>query len=157
MPHIRLDRGALKPSFAGRPTPPSSSTKAASIMSTSSPILPSNGKYDGTKKKPSLFERIRSRGSKKRSEADKRDSTPSPPSSSSTRGETEPEDSRVVTPMIPSKAGEVQLRKKSKFPHRDQITIDKAPTARESAFSGPPRYDWIDIVSNVLCIHLIVM
>jgi len=28
------------------------------------------------------------------------------------------------------------------------VVLDRAPTARESAFSGPPRYDWVDIVSQ---------
>lgn len=28
------------------------------------------------------------------------------------------------------------------------VVLDRAPTARESAFSGPPRYDWVDIVSR---------
>ena len=34
----------------------------------------------------------------------------------------------------------VKVEKKS-------ILLTKAPAARDSAFSGPPRYDWIDIVS----------
>lgn len=33
---------------------------------------------------------------------------------------------------------------------RQTITLDKPPTARESAYGGPPKYDWIDIVSIVL-------
>jgi hypothetical protein len=28
------------------------------------------------------------------------------------------------------------------------IILEQAPAAREAAFSGPPRYDWIDIVSK---------
>jgi hypothetical protein len=28
------------------------------------------------------------------------------------------------------------------------IILEQAPAAREAAFSGPPRYDWIDIVSQ---------
>jgi len=28
---------------------------------------------------------------------------------------------------------------------RHTVTLDKAPTARESAYGGPPKYDWIDI------------
>jgi hypothetical protein len=30
---------------------------------------------------------------------------------------------------------------------REMVVLSEAPTARDSAFSGPPRYDWIDIVS----------
>ena len=31
---------------------------------------------------------------------------------------------------------------------RQSKVLDKAPTAREAAFRGPPRYDWIDIVRD---------
>jgi hypothetical protein len=30
---------------------------------------------------------------------------------------------------------------------REMVVLSEAPAARDSAFSGPPRYDWIDIVS----------
>ena len=32
--------------------------------------------------------------------------------------------------------------------HRETVVLDRAPTAKESAFSGPPKYDWVDVVSN---------
>mmetsp|Transcript_44104 Transcript_44104/g.134289 ORF Transcript_44104/g.134289 Transcript_44104/m.134289 type:complete len:200 (-) Transcript_44104:1060-1659(-) len=32
---------------------------------------------------------------------------------------------------------------------RSTVVLKKAPTAKEAAFGGPPRYDWIDIVSGV--------
>jgi hypothetical protein len=32
-------------------------------------------------------------------------------------------------------------------PGRSRRELQKAPTAREAAYGGPPRYDWIDIVS----------
>jgi hypothetical protein len=32
--------------------------------------------------------------------------------------------------------------------HRSTFALDKPPTAREAAFGGPPRYDWMDIVSH---------
>ena len=38
------------------------------------------------------------------------------------------------------------LRKGKRF-EKKSITLEKAPAACDSAFSGPPRYDWIDIVS----------
>lgn len=31
--------------------------------------------------------------------------------------------------------------------HRETVVLNRAPTAKESAFSGPPRYDWVDVVS----------
>lgn len=102
-------------------------------------------------KRMGLFERIRSRGAKKRVEvpADNRENTPSPPINTQQQ-----EELRVVTPTsTPSSAREIKARKRSKLPFREEITLDKAPTARESAFSGPPRYDWIDIVSR-RCVDL---
>jgi hypothetical protein len=35
-------------------------------------------------------------------------------------------------------------------PGRSRRELPKPPTAREAAYGGPPRYDWIDIVSNKL-------
>jgi hypothetical protein len=35
---------------------------------------------------------------------------------------------------------------------RSRRELTKPPPAREAAFSGPPRYDWIDIVS---CFHIL--
>lgn len=32
--------------------------------------------------------------------------------------------------------------------HRETVVLDRAPTAKEAAFSGPPKYDWVDVVSN---------
>jgi hypothetical protein len=32
-------------------------------------------------------------------------------------------------------------------PGRSRRELQKPPTAREAAYGGPPRYDWIDIVS----------
>ena len=34
-------------------------------------------------------------------------------------------------------------------PGRTRWELPKPPTAREAAFGGPPRYDWIDIVSII--------
>ena len=36
---------------------------------------------------------------------------------------------------------------KNKLPIRSEVRFNKPPAAREAAFGGPPRYDWIDIVS----------
>ena len=52
---------------------------------------------------------------------------------------------------------EKQTLKQVRFPVKDAIksipirqskVLNHAPTAREAAFAGPPRYDWIDIVST---------
>ncbi len=41
---------------------------------------------------------------------------------------------------------------------RQEMILEKPPAARESAFSGPPRYDWIDIVSKIAVpLHLLVV
>lgn len=32
---------------------------------------------------------------------------------------------------------------------RQEVILEKPPAAREAAFAGPPRYDWIDIVSSI--------
>lgn len=37
--------------------------------------------------------------------------------------------------------------KKKIIPFRQTILLEKPPSARDAAFVGPPRYDWIDIVS----------
>ena len=31
---------------------------------------------------------------------------------------------------------------------RETVVLDRPPTAKESAFGGPPRYDWVDVVSR---------
>jgi hypothetical protein len=33
-------------------------------------------------------------------------------------------------------------------PHHPQIVANDPPPARDAAFAGPPRFDWIDIVSS---------
>lgn len=40
---------------------------------------------------------------------------------------------------------------------RQEMILEKPPAARESAFSGPPRYDWIDIVSTIVVPLLLVV
>ena len=74
-----------------------------------------------------------------------------PPTEASMRDEEElvTEENRY---KYPSRAGEVDLPpgvRPSSLPERTQVRLEQAPTARESAFGGPPRYDWIDIVSFV--------
>lgn len=33
---------------------------------------------------------------------------------------------------------------------RETVVLDRPPTAKESAFGGPPRYDWVDVVSRLI-------
>jgi hypothetical protein len=63
-----------------------------------------------------------------------------------------PSDVRKTTPG--GSAVTKAQSKKSRVAHRNIVALDKAPTARESAFSGPPRYDWIDVVSAELVVPL---
>jgi len=42
---------------------------------------------------------------------------------------------------------ESQSKLKSNLPVRETVTLEQPPTAQEAAFGGPPRFDWIDIVS----------
>ena len=37
---------------------------------------------------------------------------------------------------------------KSRYAKREMVPLEKPPPAAEAAFAGPPRYDWIDIVSH---------
>ena len=42
---------------------------------------------------------------------------------------------------------ETRSKLKSTLPIRESVTLSKPPSAQEAAFGGPPRFDWIDIVS----------
>jgi hypothetical protein len=42
---------------------------------------------------------------------------------------------------------ETKSKLKSTLPIRESVTLSKPPSAQEAAFGGPPRFDWIDIVS----------
>jgi hypothetical protein len=52
---------------------------------------------------------------------------------------------------------EHSLTKEKSFPIQVETILDKAPTAREAAFGGPPRYDWIDIVSGTSITRCVFM
>jgi hypothetical protein len=64
-----------------------------------------------------------------------------------TQGEVEARSNEkpVVTPP-PKKKNADSYRRRSKLPFWQEKVLTEAPTAREAAFGGPPRYDWIDIV-----------
>jgi hypothetical protein len=99
---------------------------------------------------------------------DKRDQTPSPPLESyptaTARREGAPSkilvaqssDSTALdavksptTPIDPwdRVTRETKSKLKSSLPIRESVTLSKPPSAQEAAFGGPPRFDWIDIVS----------
>jgi hypothetical protein len=100
-------------------------------------------------KKVGFFSRF-SRGRRsKRDVADKkREQTPSPASESPPSVVSTGDGGEDY--KYPSRAGQVAIppgARNSRLPKREHVPLQKPPTARESAFSGPPRYDWIDIVS----------
>lgn len=57
----------------------------------------------------------------------------------------------IISNSLISRGGRVDIPPplvgQSRLPNRSYVRLEKPPTAREAAFSGPPRYDWIDIVS----------
>ena len=75
---------------------------------------------------------------RRKSKSDKREGTPSPPPKTDAG-----RDPTIVTPEMPARP----KQRKSRVPDLHEVKLDQAPTAREAAFGGPPRYDWIDIVS----------
>lgn len=63
-----------------------------------------------------------------------------------------PSDVKQTSPNEPAVSSKSMKKsqkksKKKRGPRDNSVILDKAPTARDSAFSGPPRYDWIDVVS----------
>lgn len=121
------------------------------------------GTQTGTKK--GLLSRFRkgvsSPSTKKRVDIvpDERESSPSLPAQTkksenlSNNAAPRPQ-SRVVSPDQSNNPQTMKIRKRSKLPFREDVTIEKAPPAREAAFGGPPRYDWIDIVSRCCSTNL---
>jgi hypothetical protein len=52
---------------------------------------------------------------------------------------------------------ETKSKLKSSLPIRESVTLSKPPSAQEAAFGGPPRFDWIDIVSSsIVCLYSIL-
>ncbi|GKY91609.1 hypothetical protein MPSEU_000132800 [Mayamaea pseudoterrestris] len=72
---------------------------------------------------------------RRKSRADKREGTPSP----------QPEADAGREPFVGSPMSNRPKQRKSRVPDVREVKLDQAPTAREAAFGGPPRYDWIDI------------
>ena len=129
-----------------------------------------------TPKRKGLLGRLRRR---RKATADKRDQTPSPKPTAEARTPPTEDEGEWVNNSSDSKKSsgaaadavvleEKESLKQVRFPAKQatkQVPIYKrkelaqAPTARESAFGGPPRYDWIDIVrTNVIssgCIALL--
>lgn len=76
--------------------------------------------------------------------ADKRESTPSPAMDKPVREEVR-EGPLPVSALRKKKSS--KKNKGPKIPQRELFLLERPPTAKEAAFGGPPRYDWIDIVS----------
>jgi hypothetical protein len=120
-----------------------------------------------TSKKKGLFSRFRKKKDKKEMTEKVEEPTPPPSpepqednphkSKSETKKSVTKEGIPVITADNPDdfRASDVQKTipgqpavtksKKKRGPRPGTVILDKAPTAREAAFSGPPRYDWIDI------------
>ena len=125
-----------------------------------------------TRKKKGLFSRFRKKKDKKEMTEKVEEPTPPPSpepqednphkSKSKTKKSVTKEGIPVITADNPDdfRASDVQKTipgqpavtksKKKRGPRPGSVILDKAPTAREAAFSGPPRYDWIDIVRTFL-------
>lgn len=60
----------------------------------------------------------------------------------------------VISTRNPDKPSEVHSKSpnaaKTRRRAHERVVLDAPPAAREAAFSGPPRYDWIDIVSDCI-------
>jgi len=67
-----------------------------------------------------------------------------------------PSDARKTIPGEPAVTKSKKKSKKKKAPPNTSIILDHAPTARQSAFSGPPRYDWIDVVRRLSLIVVLL-
>jgi hypothetical protein len=130
-------------------------------------------KYDRPDNQKSLIGRFR-KVRKAQTPSDKRDQTPSPPletyptatahrdgapsrllvaqSSDSTALDAAKSPRNPVDPWD-RKTRETKSKLKSSLPIRESVTLSKPPSAQEAAFGGPPRFDWIDIVSfkHVVC------
>lgn len=123
-------------------------------------------------KKKSFFGRLRGRT---REKEDTRDQTPSPseqpaadatsmtsPAAAAAAASTPKlfadsnvlnRDNHDTTMKAAPRLPEADARKPHKqLPIRKRHELLKPPTAREAAYGGPPRYDWIDIVSSSLVV-----
>lgn len=96
------------------------------------------------KQKRGLMSRLLSPRRKSVTKSDKREGTPSPSPPGVIEFGREP---MVVTPSSGDYSSRPKQRK-SRVPDVREVTLEHAPTAREAAFGGPPRYDWIDIVRS---------
>lgn len=140
-------------------------------------------KYDRPDNRKSLigrFRKVRKAQTPTSTRNDKRDQTPSPPlesyptatarrdgapsrilvaqSSDSTALDAvkSPTVKSPTTPTDPwdRKTRETKSKLKSTLPIRESVTLAKPPSAQEAAFGGPPRFDWIDIVSFNYCLPI---
>ena len=73
--------------------------------------------------------------------------TPATPERSSSRGYTSNGSPSSRGTGSPGSRGSPSSKAKRRG-MRETVVLDRPPTAKESAFSGPPRYDWVDVVSR---------
>jgi hypothetical protein len=114
-------------------------------------------KQDALPRKKGLFARMRL-GKRNQVVDDNRDQTPSPKPEASSEGHRAPSDSLAADKMSYLDEKDNSQMKAVRFPVKDAMKskvavrtrkeLLKPPSAREAAYGGPPRYDWIDIVSG---------
>jgi hypothetical protein len=69
-----------------------------------------------------------------------------------------PSDVRKTIPGQPAVSkSKAQKSRKARSPRPGSVVLDKPPTAREAAFSGPPRYDWIDVEVSLFVLRFILV
>lgn len=105
------------------------------------------------KRKTSFMGRFR----KNKSKSNKRDESPSPAPTDSSDEQLHV--SREGVPIVTStnasrfRASDVRPPKEERSKgHRNSVTDHVRVSAKQAAFAGPPRYDWIDIVSRPISI-----
>jgi hypothetical protein len=116
-------------------------------------------KQDAVPRKKGLFARMRL-GRRNDVVDDNRDQTPSPKPEASSERRRAPSDSLAADKISYLNVDEKDnsQMKAVRFPVKDAMKgkvgirtrkeLLKPPSAREAAYGGPPRYDWIDIVSG---------
>ena len=105
------------------------------------------------KEKKSFMSRLR-RSKKETKKDDDRSPSKEPTADAVTREgvpviSSTPEGAHVFKPSDVRQNKQSSVKNGKKM-FKKTLILEKAPNARDSAFSGPPRYDWIDIVSLIL-------
>lgn len=97
--------------------------------------------------KRGVLDRLFRRNQKKMGKPEKRDRTPSPKNRSDEANREEDPENHSETKIKPEKLHDECKSTYQNFPQ-------SPPPAAEAAFRGPPRYNWIDVVSDcMMCWH----